>query len=195
MFKTQAVILAGGKSKRMGRDKSFVHINQKPLIRWVIETIQGTNLFQDTVIIGPHLSPYRWLQDIFPSVGPLGGIYTALKNCPSIYSHIIVFAVDMPIISHNVVHEIFDAIKASPNATIALSKSYFPIAIPNSLTYKNLSLKIILSSKKKSIGSFLEQAATLTIDTKFYKTLVNINSPSQLIQLEKDYHEDSLFKL
>ncbi len=90
-------IQAGGKSSRMGEDKSFVKLNGRPLIEIVIDAVQG--LGQETILITNKPAAYRHLSlplfaDLYPEHGPLGGIYTAVFHAS--YSHTLIVACDMP---------------------------------------------------------------------------------------------------
>ena len=104
MLDFSVAILAGGKSSRMGRDKSFVELDSKPLIEHVISRTSGLGQ-QSTFIVtnGPndyaHLG-LRMAGDILPDKGSLGGIYTAIHESPADYT--LVIACDMPFVNPDV---------------------------------------------------------------------------------------------
>jgi molybdopterin-guanine dinucleotide biosynthesis protein A len=89
--------MAGGKSSRMGTDKSFVPFLGKPLIEHVLERVDG--LGDDVIIITNSPERYAYLNrplfgDVYPEHGPLGGLHTALFQAD--HPHILVVACDMP---------------------------------------------------------------------------------------------------
>ncbi len=93
-----AVLLAGGKSSRMGRDKSALLINGEPLWQRQLSVLRATEP-AELFISGKRDGPYancgiEILTDEFPDCGPLGGIATALHRCKS--ERLLVLAVDMP---------------------------------------------------------------------------------------------------
>ena len=93
-------IQAGGKSTRMGQDKSFVLLDGRPLIEIVAE-ITG-DLGDELILITNKPADYAHLGwpiygDIYPDHGPLGGIYTAVSYAT--FSHTLVVACDMPWLS------------------------------------------------------------------------------------------------
>ena len=97
-MKFSAVLLAGGKSSRMGRDKSTLPVNGEPLWQRQLAVLRATEP-AEIFISGMRDGPYadcgvEILPDEFPNCGPLGGIATALRRCTS--DHLIVLAVDMP---------------------------------------------------------------------------------------------------
>ena len=93
-----AVILAGGKSSRMGRDKAFLKINGRILLDRQIDTLVAADA-EDILISGRPGVDYsafgcRVLTDEFPEAGPLAGIHAALKV--SRQPLVLVLAVDLP---------------------------------------------------------------------------------------------------
>lgn len=78
-----AVIVAGGRSRRMQRDKAFLDIGGKMLIERVLEVVNP--LFSSVLINSNTPQRFeRWgvpvIPDIFPGKGALGGIYTGLVH-------------------------------------------------------------------------------------------------------------------
>ena len=78
-----AVVLAGGKSKRFGRDKSQVKLGNKILIDYILSEI--IDFYKDILIVTNE--PIKFLtsskisvtSDIKKDLGPLGGVYSAMK--------------------------------------------------------------------------------------------------------------------
>ena len=99
-----AVILAGGKSSRMGRDKAALEFAGKTLLERQVDlarSVGATTIF----ISGPPQQDDRRfgcpvLTDRFPDSGPLAGIERGLVECPSPF--LLVLAVDMPLMSREV---------------------------------------------------------------------------------------------
>ena len=93
-----AVLLAGGKSSRMGRDKSALPVNGEPLWQRQLAVLRATEpaeLFISGKCDGPYADcGVEILADEIPGCGPLGGIATALRRCTS--ERLLVLAVDMP---------------------------------------------------------------------------------------------------
>jgi molybdopterin-guanine dinucleotide biosynthesis protein A len=93
-----AVLLAGGKSSRMGRDKSALVASGKPLWRHQLATLRATEpaeLFISGKCDGPYADcGLEVVPDEFPDRGPLGGIVSVLHRCMS--KRLLVLAVDMP---------------------------------------------------------------------------------------------------
>jgi molybdopterin-guanine dinucleotide biosynthesis protein A len=92
-----AIVLAGGKSRRMGFDKQGIVYDDKLLVRETIRRLAED--FSDIVVV-THNSDYylgadvRITKDILPSTGPLAGIHAGLTLTKSEYAFVI--ACDMP---------------------------------------------------------------------------------------------------
>jgi molybdopterin-guanine dinucleotide biosynthesis protein A len=101
------VILAGGTSSRMGKNKALIEINGKSLIKLVSEKLK--QVFNQVIIIANDSRSYEHLGlEIFPDVyeqcGPLGGIHAAFDHSGS--SSLFVSACDTPFISPDLIRYI-----------------------------------------------------------------------------------------
>lgn len=95
-----AAILCGGKSTRMGFDKAMIKVGDKFLIDIIAEQLEP--VFERIILISNDSEKlknvkYQCVTDIIPDLGPIGAIYTALKNSDSRY--VLVTACDMPVIN------------------------------------------------------------------------------------------------
>ena len=126
-----AVILAGGKAKRMGGDdKAFIKLNHKNFIENAIEKLQKQT---KTLIINANGDPKRFRKYPYPVCpdtikgfqGPLAGILTAMEwaqhNKPN-HAFIVSIAVDTPFFPDNLIFKFVQKQKAE-NADIVLAKS------------------------------------------------------------------------
>lgn len=76
-------ILSGGKSSRFGSDKALASIHGRPLIVHTAEQLRPFS--EDLCVIAQSDGQYQHqslqtIGDIYPALGPLGGLYTALKH-------------------------------------------------------------------------------------------------------------------
>jgi molybdopterin-guanine dinucleotide biosynthesis protein A len=93
-----AVLLAGGESRRMGRDKALIEFQGDPLWRRQLNLLR--ELRPDKIFVSARTLP-TWLQDGHglliddpPSRGPLSGLGKAIGVIET--THLIALAVDMP---------------------------------------------------------------------------------------------------
>ncbi len=101
-----AVILAGGQSRRLGRDKAVEPFAGEPLIRRVIRRASEAVDTHHVVVVVADVGRAAALPlddhhltaiDVFPDCGSLGGIYTGLYASSTEWS--LVTACDMPFLS------------------------------------------------------------------------------------------------
>lgn len=108
-----AVILCGGKSSRMGFDKCKIKVKNRFLIEIIAEQLE--RVFQSIVFVTNDIekfgnTKYIVVEDIIASSGPIGAIYTALKQATSKY--VFITACDMPIINLDYIKYMMELIKS-----------------------------------------------------------------------------------
>jgi molybdenum cofactor guanylyltransferase len=92
-------VLAGGSSRRLGRDKALLTLDGETLLTRALQVLgQVTG---ELLVIGPSTRvvppPTRLVSDARPGCGPLGGIYSALLATAA--PHVLVVACDMPFLN------------------------------------------------------------------------------------------------
>lgn len=107
-MKFSAVILAGGKSSRMGRDKGLLEVDGQSLLARQIEIVRDAGA-SEVFVSGRADTDYTAfhcpvLQDRFPNSGPVAGIQTGLAATTT--PQLLVLAVDMPHISASVLRQL-----------------------------------------------------------------------------------------
>ena len=109
---TQAWVLAGGLSSRMGRDKALLQREGITLLEGTIAKLAG--VVQHTTVIGP---PERYpflnvpvVADLIPGCGPISGLHTALTLTQSDWNLLV--ACDMPNLTANMLRAM---LLATPN--------------------------------------------------------------------------------
>ena len=91
-----AVILAGGKAKRMGRDKSRIRLGRRTLLGHARAAVADAGC-----------KPRVIATDLQLNLGPLGGISTALRSTR--HSRVLFLGCDMPFLSGNLIKEFLAA--------------------------------------------------------------------------------------
>jgi molybdopterin-guanine dinucleotide biosynthesis protein A len=93
-----AVLLAGGESRRMGRDKATLEFEGQPLWKRQLRILR--DLAPEKIFVSARTQP-SWLPDDVvllvddpPSRGPLSGLTKALEQMQT--THLVALAVDMP---------------------------------------------------------------------------------------------------
>lgn len=96
--KISGIVLGGGQSRRMGRDKRRLHWEGEPFLDRVCRLM--STLFEDVLVVTAqedydcsHL-PVRLVTDKIPQKGSLGGLYTGLMEAKNTLTFVV--ACDMP---------------------------------------------------------------------------------------------------
>jgi len=116
-----AIVLAGGKSSRLGIDKAFLRFNNRYLIEIVICKL--VDFFDQIIVVAnDNIEKYNEIinnpkiiikDDLIKGKGPLGGIHTGLKTAKSEYCFVL--ACDMPFVNADLIRHMlgfngFDAV-------------------------------------------------------------------------------------
>ncbi|WP_296860851.1 molybdenum cofactor guanylyltransferase [uncultured Methanobrevibacter sp.] len=125
-----SIILCGGQSRRMGQDKGSMIIKDKPMIKYILSTLN--NEIDEAIIvlndceriskykdfINPNDYTYRikFVEDKIKNKGPISGILTGLENITTEYA--IVFPCDNPFISKNTIQTLFSEITENLQAVV-----------------------------------------------------------------------------
>lgn len=94
------IILAGGKSERMGTDKGLLELKGKPFICHIYDAMRavvGANIVVVSSNAAYDALGYRRIEDMISDKGPVGGLYTALKQSKTKLN--LVLSVDVPLVS------------------------------------------------------------------------------------------------
>lgn len=95
-----AAILAGGRSRRMGRNKALLPYGGRPLIAHVFETLES--LFEDVFLVTNDPGPFDFLPcpkipDRVPGKGPIAGVDAALSHSRNPF--VLAVGCDVPFLS------------------------------------------------------------------------------------------------
>lgn len=117
-------VLAGGASRRMGRDKALVEApDGRALVVVGVDALMAAGASEVVVVGGNERAlrglGVRWVPDLHPGEGPLGGILTALSATDS--ELVVVMACDMPGVGREVPVALVTALQASPGSGAAVA--------------------------------------------------------------------------
>jgi len=196
-----ALILAGGKSKRIKENKALIRLGDKPLLLYVIEKIR--ELTQETVVVvgkNDNLADYRSflppsvtiLKDTVTGMGPLAGILTGMQNMRSEYA--VVLPCDSPFIKREVLTYLFRMVQGAdaaiprwPNGNIEPLHAVYRVsaAIPAAkAALERRELFILDMIKRLNRVVYVDTEEIRKIDEELM-TFFNINTQEDLIAAEK----------
>ena len=188
------IILAGGKSTRMGQNKSLLKIGELTVIERVIQLM--SSIFKDTILITNTPDEYKFLniqmyKDIYEYKGPLAGIHSGLANSTTEENFII--SCDIPLMTQEMIEYIVDY-KSENLITICkadgfiqqLAGRYSKSVLTNTeeILLEGIAETSDINQKKRkcSVLGLIDKVGAEIIDVKnleFYKegTFHNMNRP------------------
>lgn len=184
-------VLAGGRSRRMGRDKTFVELAGRPLVAHAIDRLAAqTGRLAVSFNGDPKaLASYRIavLADRVPgSQGPLAGLHAAFQHARNLgdTSHVATVAADSPFFPDSLVSDLAGA--AAPLHGIALAASggrvhpvfgVFPVALAEDLQ------DWLASDESRSMRAWIDRHASTVVEYPFETAgdpFFNINTEADL---------------
>jgi len=110
-----ALLLAGGKSSRMGQDKSRLEIEGRTLLDRSLDLLRQTGAGR--VLISGDVSGYDCIPDLLPDCGPLGGLHAVMHTLDMEDaldgSPLLVIPVDMPQLDSKTLTRLLDSLDKS----------------------------------------------------------------------------------
>lgn len=121
-------ILAGGKSKRMGRDKALIPVGDRALLSRVYAVAE--EVFSDILVLSnlhTHLDKVRApiVKDVIPRQGPMIGIVSALLYARTPY--VFVLACDMPFLRKDAIEYVLTAARGEDIVIPKTEKGFEPL--------------------------------------------------------------------
>jgi molybdopterin-guanine dinucleotide biosynthesis protein A len=180
------VLLAGGKSRRMGLDKRFLKLGGETLLRRALAVYE--RVFTEILIVVAEPVPelndigHRVVTDLIPNCATLGGLYTGLSvaSRPRIFAA----ACDMPFLNPAVIGHLLaccDDDVVMPQLTTGLqpmhavySKACLPY-FERMIAMNNLSIQAVLENHELRIRLVPEEVLR-TFDAQLLSFL-NLNTP------------------
>ena len=184
----KGLVLVGGKSTRMGQDKSELNYFGKPQKEHVKELLESNNL--ETFYSVQNLSEKKdEISDKFINLGPFGGICSAFQKDPN--AAWFVLATDVPFVDKNLITRLLEKRNPSKVATAIKGKGkefveplitiYEPKAYPILLQYLAQGYSC---PRKMLINSDVE---IVEIDDFFIR---NINTPEEFELAKKEINKN-----
>lgn len=181
------VVLAGGQSRRMGKDKRVLQWEGTKFLDKVCLIM--ADLFDEVLLVTAtedypcgHL-PVRSVPDAIPQKGSLGGLFTGIKEAS--HSSVFVVACDMPFLNYSVISRLC-GLAESDVLVVKLSTGFQPLhgryskrcsfIMEQMIHDGNLRIQDLVKESSLSV-QIVEESLFEDIDPHGYSFL-NINTPS-----------------
>lgn len=177
-MRSAGFVLAGGRSSRMGEDKALLPFRGSPLLCYVTEAVRSAA--GSVTVVGPRERyaslGYTVVEDEIPGLGPLGGIFTALRMSTADFN--LVVACDMPGVTGPFLRELLEAAESRDAACLvpvpAEGRKY-----PVCAVYHRRVLPIVedaIRSKQLKIQDLFSRLEAVDWVVADSRSLANVNS-------------------
>jgi molybdenum cofactor guanylyltransferase len=183
------VLLAGGKSRRMGQDKRYLVVGEQTLLERGLTVLRS--IFQEVLVVIAQDSPpldvdARVERDLVPDCGSLGGLYTGLLQTTTPY--VFVVACDMPFLDQAVIAQ-FTSRRATADIVMGkLAARLHPMhalygkrclpAVEQMIQARELKIQELVLHASLRVR-YVTDADLLTIDPSG-RSFQNVNTPADL---------------
>ncbi len=183
---TLGVVLAGGRSRRMGRDKAALLLDGRCFLDHVAQAMRS---LVDEVVVSvawrgdASAERYRFVEDALPDRGPLGGLLSVLDRVDA--GRLLVAPCDAPGLTSSV----FETLLAHADraaVVVAADQSHEQPLIGCYDASIRSELRDYLSTGRRSVNGFLgtQHVLRLRLDLRVpryhHSMLLNINTPLEL---------------
>lgn len=195
------VVLAGGLSSRMGKNKAQLMRNNTSMLDFSKELLLNAGV-ENIVISGSHaennvLKAQHQVTDIVAQAGPMGGIYSVIARYKP--KALLVLPVDLPLMTVSALTKLKQVAELSGKACF-FEDHNIPLYLPVTAFVEMFLQKTFLSQdfkqtgKGPSIRSLLKQIPHQAIKADDAQLLFNTNTPEQWQQAQSLFARQSINK-
>ena len=183
------IVLAGGKSTRMGSEKGLVTLGNSSFIEHVLSALKQC---VDNIIIVSSNPTYdnfevTRVEDIIVDAGPVGGLYTGLYHSKTKYN--LVVSCDVPLITTSVLEVLIDQIDPKYDVIQLQSKGE---TLPLIAVYKKTCADICLKCLDNGVSRLRDvvnhlNTKTIALPPEYDTHVQNINTLEHLNTVKDEY--------
>lgn len=167
------IILAGGESSRMGRDKRSIILPGGLSMREKSKSILTRSLCRDVFVSGPG-----GIEDIHPGKGPLAGIEASLHKMSSDF--VLFLPCDMPFVTPEQVNLLIQSSVRTPyHPSVAMSPYMEPLFAVIPVSWKALISNAIAMGHLK-VGKLWFDCGFTPVRLPFGKLLLDVDYPEEI---------------
>jgi len=184
------IILAGGKSSRMGTDKGFLMLNDKPFVQCSIDALKP--LVSEILIVSDNpdydVFGLKRINDITKNAGPVAGICSGLEASSTAYN--IILSCDIPLINSEILQKLINNIDGVSQIIQAESngKSMPLIALYNK-DVKNI-FEDFLKNDERRLHIAIKACISknIVLEKELESSTMNVNTQNELKEIKNAYN-------
>ena len=176
MLRATGVVLAGGKSRRMGRDKAMLPFRGHPLLEHMLDLLaQGG---ADSRLVSGQYAGYACIPDVCADGGPIAGIHAVAASLPG--RRLLFVPIDMPLLDAALIRRLLT------EAPDALGVRFEDYALPMRLdatafVRDRLQAAVRETGRRRSVRAFQAAVGTesLPLGAEDAAAMSNCNTPEE----------------
>jgi molybdopterin-guanine dinucleotide biosynthesis protein A len=175
------LVLSGGKSSRMGKDKSALKVGKATMLEHSINILNSLNL-DNVVVSGADYA----IPDLFPNKGPVGGIYSAVQHLSLCTGDIIlVIPNDMPLLRPDLLQTLMQQ-SLIHQCTFTYKNHPMPLSlfISESILER---LQLLENAAGMSIRYLIQADKVEELSVESPDVFSNVNTPQELDDAVQNY--------
>jgi molybdopterin-guanine dinucleotide biosynthesis protein A len=187
-----AIILAGGQSSRMGKDKALLIIDGIPLLQKIYTVANDCSSM--VYVVTPWIEQYtpilpqscQFIRENTPTQGPLVAFLEALNQVESKW--ILLLACDLPLLTSAVVQQWAHSLVSVPEDAIAYVPKQDHLWQPLCGFYRSCclsSLQNYIKQGGRSFQGWLNHSSVQQLFVNDSRVLLNCNTPQDLLLITK----------
>jgi molybdenum cofactor guanylyltransferase len=177
------LILAGGESRRFGRDKALAEVGGVPLVARVYDALAlhcAGVLIATGATARAYPVPARVVMDAAPEAGPLGGLAAGLAQAQTPW--LLVAACDLAGLTADALVPLLDAATAEADAVVGVDAA--GRASPVCALYRVATVRPVatahLAAGRRALHALLDALPAVMYVTLAPGVLANVNTPADL---------------
>lgn len=184
------IILAGGKSSRMGQDKGLLLLDQKPFVQYSIDALRP--LVSEILIVtdNPLYDAFncKRVSDITKNAGPIAGIYSGLQASSTGLN--LILSCDIPLISPKILRKLIDSYDNSAEIIQIESNGKTMPLIALYKTQVKTTFNQLLQANERRLRMAVKACKTKNVVLEKENALftTNVNTPNDFKTVTNEYN-------
>jgi len=182
---TTGIILAGGKSSRMGSDKGFLQFDGSTFVQRISTALQP--LVNEIIIVSNDpdydVLGYKRVPDLIEDAGPLAGLYTGLHHSKTEFN--LVLSCDIPLIKTAALQLLIAEMDDDTEVVLIESGGKkMPLIALYRKCCSTICFRLLEQGERRMLTAVdAMKKKTLVLDKQLHYCTKNINTPSELKEI------------
>ena len=185
MLNIKGVVLAGGESNRMGTDKALLKRDHRDMVNYTVEQLE--NMALNGIVLSRNtpqeptqvvrLSPLPVIKDLYPKLGPLGGIHAVVKSIKA--DAILIVPIDMPLLRTDDLNQLVST-GCQFHKPVYFDEYYLPLYLPLNDQIRTYLDEVVSGKiKNRSVRGLCNHFGGIPVQPLNCNSLHNTNTPKQ----------------